>query len=416
MLVRRRAHRPFVVGLAAAALLTAGGSVTAQSAPAPEAPAAEAPGEDDCDGKDPAAQPSAAPGDALRVATYNIHFGIPAGADDTVPGTDDLDGTAAAIRAQNADVIGLQEVHHKDAWHGDQPTALAAKLKDLYPYAKYHTNSENNSGGHTGEAGNMLLSKHPIKQEKHLPLPEGEHVRRGLHGIQIDVGGTPVWVYTTHYSAGYDAAGLAQREGEARATIEALGSAKQPVVLTGDFNARPYDRLMPWFADAGWVDSWTALHRGDAGCTFPADKPIARIDYAYASPTLDIAAAAVPQQPDSDHRALVVDFKLPAKPVDKSAGVVTAADGQSGNGNLTTYKDGTARLRVCDTKADGYAVRATGYDPATNKDFLTRTDPQQADSCYSATGTAPAPGSAALRVCLIKSGEPPRDCRTERLG
>ncbi|NGN64710.1 hypothetical protein G5C51_12460 [Streptomyces sp. A7024] len=410
MLHRKRAGRHLVAALATAALL-AGGSVTAHSQPAPEA-APEAPGVDDCDGKDPA---PAAAGDTLRVSTYNIHFGIPVDADDAVPGTDDLDGTAAAIRAQNADVIGLQEVHHKDAWHGDQPTVLAENLKDLYPYATYRTNSENNTGGHTGEAGNMLLSKFPIEQEKHIPLPEGEHVRRGLHGVQVDVGGTKVWVYTTHYSAGYDEPGLAQREGEARATIEALGSAKEPVVMTGDFNARPYDRLIPWFADAGWVDAWTALHRGDAGCTFPADTPIARIDYAYASPSLDIAAAAVPQQPDSDHRALVVDLKLPGKAVGKSAGVVAGAEGQSGNGNLTTFADGTAKLRVCDTKADGYAVRATGYDPATNAEFITRTDPQMADSCYSTTGSVAGPDSVALRVCLIKSGEPPRDCRTEQL-
>ena len=126
------------LGAGAAALVAAGGTSVASAV---EAPAAVVP-----------------PVEA-RLATFNIHAGT--GSDNVY----DLDRTAAAIAALDADVVGLEEadVHWGDRsdWQ-DSVAELARRLGmqsafapiyDLYPLAE---------GAPRRQYGVALLSRHPI--------------------------------------------------------------------------------------------------------------------------------------------------------------------------------------------------------------------------------------------------------------
>jgi endonuclease/exonuclease/phosphatase family metal-dependent hydrolase len=58
------------------------------------------------------------------------------------------------------------------------------------------------------------------------------------------------------------------------------------------------------------VDGWAAVGRGP-GHTFPARRPLARIDHVLVSAQLRPVAADVPDTRASDHRPVVVELDLP---------------------------------------------------------------------------------------------------------
>ncbi len=98
----------------------------------------------------------------LRVATYNIHAGT--GSD----GVFDLDRQAAALRALDADVIGLQEVDvHWGARSGNLDVAgeLARRLGMRVSFAPIYSLDPVEAGGPRREYGVAVLSRFPIRSE-----------------------------------------------------------------------------------------------------------------------------------------------------------------------------------------------------------------------------------------------------------
>ena len=168
----------------------------------------------------------------LRVMSYNIHHG---------EGTDkvlDLARTANVIKAWKPDLVAVQEVDRnaQRSNRGDQPKILAELSGMHYVFGK----SIDLQGG---DYGLLILSRFPILESKMIHLPqEGQREQRGLQITRIgfpDANGKVIRFANTHL-------GLTQSEREPQfARIkELLSDGDEPVILAGDFNARPDNALV----------------------------------------------------------------------------------------------------------------------------------------------------------------------------
>ncbi|MFF8732353.1 endonuclease/exonuclease/phosphatase family protein [Streptomyces sp. NPDC015171] len=288
----RRTRRPVLRTPAAVAL-----AVTAVlGAASPGAAAADRPA-----GTGPAA--SRVP---LRVATYNIHAG--AGQD----GVFDLDRTAAAIRALDADVVGLEEVDvHWGARSGytDEARELAGRLNMRVFFAPIYDLPPDTAGGERRRYGVAVLSRHPVHDAQNheitrlstqtpdpVPAPAP-----GFAEVTLRVRGVRVHVYATHLDYRTDPS---VRRAQVEDMLHVLAADSGPKVLLGDFNAEPdapeLGRLWGPLADA-------APHGGK---TFPAVDPVKRIDLVTVSRDVAVSGAHESGTAASDHRPVVADLLL----------------------------------------------------------------------------------------------------------
>ncbi len=185
----------------------------------------------------------AADGLGLRVLTYNIHHG---------EGTDgrlDIQRVARVLLDLAPDVVALQEVDRKTARidgedHLEQlasVTGWQAAFGEAMPF----------QGGHYG---NAILSRFPLTElETHaLPFRQGQEPRCALVAtVTPDNGLPPFRVVSTHLSHDVEEVRIEQAS-EIAALLER--KADLPVILAGDFNARPRSATMQVFQSNRWVD------------------------------------------------------------------------------------------------------------------------------------------------------------------
>ncbi|WP_238162917.1 glycoside hydrolase family 3 N-terminal domain-containing protein [Kribbella capetownensis] len=256
----------------------------------------------------------------LTVASYNIHAG--AGEDNVF----DLDRTAQALKALNADVIGLQEVDvHWDArseWR-DTIAELAATLGMHAGFAPIYDLDPPVPGQPRRQYGVGVLSRFPLVRTENHPITrlstqDPNPVPAPAPGFletEIDVRGRRVHVYCTHLDYRADPS---VREAQVRDTVKILAGdrRKDLQILTGDFNA---EATAPELAGL-WTrltDSWTATGTTSGGPnTYPAVDPVKRIDFVTVGTGLHVLRVAVPpeavppEQAASDHRPVVADLSF----------------------------------------------------------------------------------------------------------
>ncbi|MFJ4712799.1 endonuclease/exonuclease/phosphatase family protein [Streptomyces sp. NPDC088785] len=263
------------------------------------------------------AAPAAADGQhgravALRVATYNIHFG--AGMDDVF----DLDRQAAALRALHADVIGLQEVDvHWGARSRDLDVAreLADRLGMRVSFAPIYSLDPVTPGGPRREFGVAVLSRYPIRSAANhditrLSTQDPDPVPApapGFGEVTLRVRGVPVQVFVTHLDYRADPSVRVAQVADTRRVMAAERAAVRGArqVLLGDFNATP--------DAAELAPLWRELRdAGPAGgVTFPADAPVKRIDYVAVGRGVTVRSVRVPEEAAaSDHRPVVADVTV----------------------------------------------------------------------------------------------------------
>jgi endonuclease/exonuclease/phosphatase family metal-dependent hydrolase len=234
---------------------------------------------------------------ALSVMTYNIRQGRDA------EGRLDLAGTAAVIRAQQPDLVALQEVGRHwsaDSDGADQPAELERLLEMPCVFAPNLDRAPTRPGGPRRQYGIAILSAWPVLACEHILLPRAstDNEQRGLLVLDADVDGRPFRVHNTHLGVSAD-----DRRLQVEAIVAALGGAEAAQALVGDLNAPPAaPELRPLFERLR--DAWSLAGQGD-GFTFPASAPSARIDYVLVSPQVRVSAARVPAVPASDHLPLV---------------------------------------------------------------------------------------------------------------
>lgn len=169
---------------------------------------------------------------SVRVVSWNVHK--------CVGGLDrryDPERVAAVLRAQEADVLLLQEVSQGGTWYrGERQVDVLGDALGL-PHRSYFVNVT--FGSRRGEYGNAILSRLPIEATENLDLTlPGKKARSVLHAtIRVDGTGGARHLHAFNLHLGL---GERERRQQLRTMLEFPQlrdlSPTDPVVVAGDFN------------------------------------------------------------------------------------------------------------------------------------------------------------------------------------
>ena len=234
----------------------------------------------------------------LRVMTYNIHVGV--GMDKKL----DLQRIADVIKQEKPDLVGLQEVDRgvKRTEGRDEIVELAGLTGMQYAFA-------HNLDYQGGQYGVAILSRFPIRQIDHRKYENRrEAERRGMLRVEVDAGGGKIINFvTTHLDYQFDDGRLF----EAEQMLKFLENVKGPLIVVGDFNDEPTGSTYKLML-AGFEDAWVRGRAKDAGLSYPADKPVKRIDYIFTrhGDNVKTKKAWVVNTLASDHIPVVADLEI----------------------------------------------------------------------------------------------------------
>lgn len=230
----------------------------------------------------------------LKVVCYNLRFGELAS----------LEQLANYIKSENPDIVALQEVDVKTnrerASHQngkDFITELGYRTGMLTAYAR----TIDYTGGYYGIG---ILSKYPFEQTKKvmLPVPEGSKEQRALLMADVELPYNKRFTFvTTHL----DHSSSKVRSIQVQALNEALKNNPLPVIVCGDFNARPDS---PEIKEG--MKDYLQLCNDDF--TIPSDEPKSKIDYIFGAPATiwRPLKANTPKIPLSDHLPVTAEVEL----------------------------------------------------------------------------------------------------------
>jgi endonuclease/exonuclease/phosphatase family metal-dependent hydrolase len=149
---------------------------------------------------------------------------------------------------------------------------------------------------------------------------------RGWASVDVELSETTVRFVTTHLEVASSPAAAEAQLAQAEELIAGPADTPQPVVLSGDFNARPGRAAYERIRSAGFEDAWTRAHPdGQDGLTCchamplndPADRLRARIDHVFTRGALTATEAFIvgefgPNFWPSDHSGVVARLQATA--------------------------------------------------------------------------------------------------------
>jgi len=242
---------------------------------------------------------------SVRVLVFNIHAGKDAA------GVQNLDGVAALIRSTGADLALLQEVDRGTRRSGmvDQPRVMSETTGFSVAFGR----SLDYDGGQYGIAalarrGFVAQFTESLPVEPVQARAGGSHEPRAALVTVVRTARGNITALNTHLDASGDDGSRLQ---EVTKVIELIGRAKtsrMPVIAAGDFNAEPGSQVHKRMLASGLRDAWMECGTG-SGLTYPADKPVKRIDYVYLADPLHCTEARVIETNVSDHRPLLVTIR-----------------------------------------------------------------------------------------------------------
>jgi endonuclease/exonuclease/phosphatase family metal-dependent hydrolase len=251
--------------------------------------------------------PAPAPAREVTVLVYNIHAGKDAS------GSENLARVAELVGSTGADLVLLQEVDRNTQRSGpvDQPGTLAR-------LTGYSVSFGRTIGFQGGDYGVALLSRWPIQRDTLIPLavtaPPGRTAegreQRGVLLAVVDAPGGPLAVLNTHLDHTGEDLWRVQEIATVLRVARTAESREMPLLIGGDFNARPESAVHAELRDAGFRDAWEGCGAGDE-MTFPAGAPDRRIDYLYIAGDTRCEGARVLPSQASDHRPVLFRLRLP---------------------------------------------------------------------------------------------------------
>jgi endonuclease/exonuclease/phosphatase family metal-dependent hydrolase len=231
----------------------------------------------------------------LRVMTYNIHVGV--GMDKKL----DLQRIADVINRERPDLVGLQEVDRgvKRTEGKDEIAELAALTRMEYAFAP-------NLDYQGGKYGVAILSRLPIKNTVHRMFEnKREAERRGMLRVEVEFDRKRLTFVTTHLDYQFEDGRLFETE----QLLKFLADVKGPLIVVADLNDVPsggaYQLMRTKFEDA-----WAASRAKGDGFSYPADKPVKRIDHIFYSRSAKAKKAWVVETLASDHVPVVAELEV----------------------------------------------------------------------------------------------------------
>lgn len=213
----------------------------------------------------------------------------------------DLQRTAAALRALNADIIGLQEVDRDVQRSGrvDEAAVLGTRTGMAHAFGAFMPYQG-------GEYGLAILARFPILRTEALRLPDGNEPRVALLAELALPNGARVMAVNVHFDW-VESDSFRIRQVEALAAV--LDTVSLPVILLGDFNDVPDSRTM-----RRWRTRFITVEKPAADrYTFSSVMPEKEIDHILVAPRdawVPLAARVVTDTMTSDHRAFVGHLRL----------------------------------------------------------------------------------------------------------
>lgn len=236
----------------------------------------------------------------LTVLSYNVHHCNPP----SKPGVIDLEAVANVLKNSEAAIIGLQEIDVYTERSGkdlDMTKELAERAD--YPYY-YFSKSIDYQGGAYGTA---ILSKYPLSETETiaLPNPAGSEPRT-LSVATVTINDTlQIRFGNTHL----DYTNALNNMEQVKAMSSNLSQSDIPVILTGDFNAKPDADSMNYLAGFFQFSC-----RVNCSYTSPASNPNKTIDYIVFRngnhKIKKMSHSVLPENYASDHLAVKATLKV----------------------------------------------------------------------------------------------------------
>ncbi len=242
----------------------------------------------------------------MRIMTFNIQHAL-----DYKNQTIDIDLFISKIKQYGADICGLNEVRGDGPVEGytDQTNAVA----DGLDYNRYFGEAIKVKG--TSPYGNALVTSYPIKSSETILISEPSdeykfdedgdliyYERRCIIKAIVDAHGKDLCVIVTHM-------GLSdiERKNAVAALCKIIDDIEMPLVLMGDFNTTPDDKVLSPLFDR--LSDANLKSVNPSVSTYPSYSPEIKIDYIFYR-GLDCIRAETVEEVISDHYPIVADFEF----------------------------------------------------------------------------------------------------------
>ena len=237
-----------------------------------------------------------------RILTYNVHACV------GMDGQLSPERIARVIAQSGANIVCLQEldVFRRRSGNRDQAQAIAQCLAMRHEFHHAWQLEEE-------RFGNSVLACYPMRvvEAKGLHHHQSDRSRRSALWVEIDIGdGVSLQVINTHLSI-YPKEQLIQARQLMDEWVQPA-SLLGPVIICGDFNARPGSKT--WAAFASELSDVESFDRNPTRATYFSPFPFTRVDHIFVTPELvskntqviDTRIARVA----SDHLPLLADLTL----------------------------------------------------------------------------------------------------------
>lgn len=247
----------------------------------------------------------------VRVLTLNLHKGFSALNRRFV-----LHEIREAVREVGADIVFLQEVLGASQHRATTPEGGAVTLPQYEFLADsiWHQHAYGrNAVSPTGHHGNALLSRFPIRAHRNVDVSRGTREARGLLHCEIEVPGLDVPLHAVCVHLGLLESHRQHQLDSMCALVDKEVPPDAPVVIAGDFNdwrLRGHRRMQ---GHPDLIDVHAHHAKGHPPRTFPARRPLLRLDRIYVRGAREHAPIALPRRPWShlsDHTPLGAEVML----------------------------------------------------------------------------------------------------------
>lgn len=257
------------------------------------------------------------PGKTVTVMSYNIRVGV-GGGEERLPAAEGLEKVARVIERYAPDVLLVQEIDKgAERTQGLNEVDWLIRRLDFTHAAFAPAISDGSWSYGVGIFGRFpakvssqryLLYK-PDYSESHPDYPDYYSEQRVLLRATTCIEGTTLSLYCTHLGLTPD-----QRERQVEDILQHLDRESHPIILGGDFNARPGSVELKPLADR-YRDVFEVLEVPmEQRRSFPAGAtPKRAIDTIFVSPEIEVLRAFVVRDESlaSDHNPVVIELRLP---------------------------------------------------------------------------------------------------------